>query len=265
MVTYGNSNRFYKRKSNGKYLLDTYELYETFAQITIQEERIAEFIKNRQKIVSENTFWNDIGLLHSVLIHTVPVAVFNNQIEKFSSLALKKIFTEELQVPGFHSYSTRYCLEGFHLYVNRRFENAQDIIPYNLIFRNGIIETFTNEPFYTLDASKLELHSDKLLTIIKEQLVKTFKLFEKLSIDFPLYLSIRLNNTKNMGLVDTTHSRILGRRFEYDFLQLPIILISSDVEENKNKIKSIIDIIWQAVGINECSTIQFNKIFDSYY
>jgi hypothetical protein len=265
MVTYSNHNRFFKRKSNGKYTLDTYELYDTFLHINVLEEKIEEFLKSRHLAVSQNEFWGPIGSLHSMLMHLVPIDSFNTQIENFPTPETKKTLIEELKVPGLHSYSYRYCLEGFHLYCNRRFDMPHEILPYNLFFRNAVIESFTNEAFYNLEPSRPNLYTNDFLKIVRDQIENAFNLYRKLSIDFPFYLSIKLNNTKNLALIESVHNRMLGRRFEYENLVLPIVLLSNESNENKKQIKNVMDILWQAFGNNECSSVEFNSVFDDLF
>lgn len=260
MVTYNNVNRFYKRKSNGKYTLDTYELYETFIQVTIIEEQIGDFIKQRQKSVLKNKFWRKIGSLRSFIIHMIPLSVFNSQIESFSSEVLKSIFKNQLKLPGHHISRHRYCLEGFHLFSNP--DDPHQKISYNLIFRNGCIETFTNEGIYETDPGKPNLYSDEVLKILKEQLENNFRLFQKIGIDFPFYLSIKFNNTDNLGLVVGSNDKFHGR-FEYNSLQLPISLLTNEVLEVKKQIKNMLDILWQSFGANECPQLEFDKAFNN--
>jgi hypothetical protein len=224
MITYNNLSRFYKRKANGKYLLDTYELYETFTQIGILEERINDFIKQRQVDVVQNKFWQKLGSLRSVIMHMIPLSFFNSTIENFSSPVSQKLFINCLKVPGLHSYSYRYCFEGFHLYSNRDANVSHEIIPYNLLFRNATIETFTNESILEMQAGKPILYSDDFLKILKEQLQNNFDLFKALGIDFPFYLSIKFNNTTNLSLVDNSGTRILGS-LEHGSLPLPTSLL----------------------------------------
>jgi hypothetical protein len=261
MVTYGNHNRFFKRKSNGKYSLDTYELYETFSQINVLEERINNFIRDRQLKVSENSFWPDIGSLSSILIHTIPANNFNSRMENFSTPELKKILIDTLSPPGHHSYSYRYCWEGFHLYQNKSLLSDNDIIPYNLIFRNGSTETFTNEPFYCDPKKGLVVSGEILLTVIKEQLEKNRSLCKKLSIEPFFYISIKLNNVENMLLTPTYAMRRLKNHSE---LQLPLTLLPADIKEMKKQIKNLMDILWQSMGDNECPVNEFNKTFSTF-
>lgn len=260
MVTYNNINRFYKRKSNGKYTLDTYELYEAFLQIGLKEEQINDFVKQRQKNILDNRFWKSIGNLHSVVIHMIPLSFFNSTIDNFSGDHLKNIFINQLKVPGHHSYSYRYCLEGFHLFSNGPSDVPHQIIPYNLIFRNGCIESFTNEAMYEMEAGKPNLYSDELLRILKEQLENNFKLYKTIGIDFPFYLSIKFNHTRNLGLIDNSGTRLIGR-FEYNHLELPISLLTGEMTEVKKQIKNMLDILWQSFGANECSQFEFDKVF----
>jgi len=262
MVTFGNHNRFFKRKTNGKYSLDTYELYETFTQINILEERIATFIRDRQYSVLENLFWPDIGSLSSILIHVIPLSFYNSQLENFSSYELADFLQLALKPPGNGSYSTRYCLEGFHLFQNRRLNSELEIVPYNLLFRNGSTETFTNEPFYKKPNGTLMVNGEGLLYILKEQLEKNFMICKKLSIEPYFYLSIKLNNIKNMFLTPTEIS--LGRYHNFNELQLPITLLPNDIQEIKKQLKNTMDIFWQSVGANECPLNTFNKVFDNF-
>lgn len=262
MVTFGNNNRFFKRKSNGKYLLDTYELYETFTQINVLEDKIAAFIKERQYNVAENLFWPGIGALSSILIHVIPLNSYTSQIENFSSLELKNYLAIALSPPGNASYSTRYCLEGFHLFQNKPVGNELDIIPYNLFFRNGSTETFTNEPFYKQPNGSLIVSGEDLLDVVKTQLEKNFLICRKLSIEPIFYLSVKLNNIKNMLL--TPREISLGRYHSFNELQLPITVLPNDVEEIKKQVKNMMDILWQSAGANECPPSSFNKVFDKF-
>jgi hypothetical protein len=262
MVTFGNHNRFFKRKTNGKYSLDTYELYETFTQINVLEERIVAFIRERQYSVLENLFWPDIGSLSSILIHVIPLSFYSSQIENFSSYELANFLKLALKPPGNESYSTRYCLEGFHLFQNRRFGSDLEIVPYNLLFRNGSTETFTNEPFYKQPNGGLLVNGEGLLYVIKEQIEKNFLICKKLSIEPYFYLSIKLNNIKNMYLTPIEIGP--GRYNNFRELQLPITLLPNDIQEIKKQLKNTMDILWQSVGANECPLSTFNKVFDKF-
>jgi hypothetical protein len=261
MVTYGNHNRFFKRKSGGKYSLDTYELYETFSQLNVLEDKIKSFIKDRQFKVSENSFWPDIGSLSSILIHTIPISTFSTQIENFSSSDVKKILIDILSPPGHNDYSYRYCWEGFHLYQNKSLMSDNDIMPYNLIFRNGSTETFTNEPFYSDPNKGLLVNGEGLLTVIKEQLEKNLTLCKKLSIEPYFYISIKLNNIENMLLTPTYTMRRLKNHTD---LQLPLTLMPSDIQEIKKQIKNLMDILWQSIGDDECPSQGFDKVFNTF-
>ena len=262
MVTYGNHNRFFKRKANGKYSLDTVELYETFMQINTVEQRITEFIRERQYNVSENLFWPNIGSLSSILIHVIPATFYNSQIENFSSHEVEDFLKSILSPPSGGSYSSRYCLEGFHLFQNRRLDDELEIVPYNLLFRNGSTETFTNEPFDKRPNGNLLVNGEGLLYIIKKQLEKNVLLFKRFSIEPFFYLSIKLNNIKNMNLTPRLISR--ERYNNFNDLQLPITLLENDIKGLKKQLKNVVDILWQTGGSNECPQNTFNKVFDTF-
>lgn len=262
MVTYGNQNRFFKRKANGKYFLDTYELYETFNGINLLEKRIGSFVQDRQIKVSEDIFWPDLGKLSSIIIHVIPIDSFDTQIENFSSYEVQNFLKSALSPPGHEGYSTRYCLEGFHLFQNRRLGYDEEIVPYNLLFRNGSTETFTNQPFYKQPNKSLVVSGEMIIETIKEQLEKNYLICSKFSIEPVFYLSIKLNNVQNMFL--TPREISLGRYHNFNELQLPITLLSNDAADVKNKVKNMLDILWQSVGANECSPNEFKKVFDKF-
>lgn len=231
MVTYGNHNRFYKRKANGKYSLETFELYDTFIQINTIEKQITEFIRERQYHVSENLFWPNIGSLSSILIHVIPATFYNSQIENSSSHEVEHFLKTTLSPPSAGSYSSRYCLEGFHLFQNRRLASELEIVPYNLLFRNGSTETFTNDHFFKKSEESLLVNGEGLLYVIKEQLEKNFLIFKRFSIEPFFYLSIKLNNIKNMILTPMAINR--ERYNNFNDLQLPITLLQNDIKEIK--------------------------------
>src|SRR5690606_19569740 len=53
MVTFKGSNKFYKRRNSGKFLVDTYELNQMFIQNQLIVEKIKEFRKKRiEEVIS---------------------------------------------------------------------------------------------------------------------------------------------------------------------------------------------------------------------
>ena len=167
-----------------------------------------------------------------------------------------------LKPPGNESCSTRYCLEGFHSFQNRRLNIDLEIVPYNLLFRNDSTETFTNEPFFKQPNGNLLVNGEQILYFIKEQLEKNFLIFKRFSIEAYFYLSIKLNNIKNMNLTPM----MIGRNHynNFDELQLPITLLQNDIQEIKKQLKNVVDILWQSGGANECPQGTFNKVFDKF-
>jgi len=87
-------------------------------------------------------------------------------------------------------------------------------------------------------------------------------MYKALNIDFPFYLSIKFNNTLNLGLIGK-ENRLIGR-FEYDSLQLPILLLTNDLLEIKKQIKNMLDILWQGFGSNACPKNEFDKVFENF-
>ena len=56
----------------------------------------------------------------------------------------------------------------------------------------------------------------------------------------------------------------LGSYHNFNELQLPISLLSNDINEAKNQVKNTLDILWQSVGANECPANGFKKVFDKF-
>lgn len=261
MVTYKWSGRFYKRKSTGKYQVDTYELSDLFTRNLIAQNEVMAFVRQRREEVLNDIFWPQISSENGLLMHIVPVSHFHEIIKEFSETAFRNNAISLLKPPGSEGYDYRYCFEGLHTYISLQRPDIT-VTRYALLFRNGAIESYTNMVFSKQEGKyPTGLYTAEFLKILKQQVENAFKFFNHYSIEPQYYLTIYLNNVYKFELI-THESSVRRTNWKKNYLEFPGIFFTREVTSIKRQVKQVADILWQTAGLNECPTAFFNSVFD---
>ena len=121
MVTYNNSNKFYKRRNSGKYLLDIFELNQLFMSNFELTKQIEEYRKERVQDVLNLGFISDLDPKNSTFIHIIPISYYTyNQLSLTEDLLLNSI-KEKLRPIDSGSWDSRHNFEGFLLFNRNLF------------------------------------------------------------------------------------------------------------------------------------------------
>lgn len=253
-VSFKNSSKFYRRRNTGKYLLDTHELYQAFVRQMEMKEKVEQFITERCHEFKDNGLVNINSDWPSVLFHFIPLNHWeNNFIETFSdngfSYQAQGMLRPMKATPNISDY---YCYEGLLLLYEDNYLNS---ISYNLLFRNGILESFTDSffgskrnaisstSFYGIDLAR------ELIDLIKNNLAY----LALHNIEPPYVISMKLENLKGLNLIGERN--FIKGEFKRNIIQLPPSTIYDPVKDIPKIFLTWFDIIWQSVGNHRCEQI----------
>jgi hypothetical protein len=144
MVTYNQTNKFYKRRNSGKYAVDVYELNNMFMQNQVLKEKASDFRKKRIKTVLNQESLPNLVVDNSFFVHIIPFSFLDNHIVDFSKAEKDNIL--DMRPIGTTGWDKMYNIDGYATFTTS--SDRQQISSYNQIFRNGIYEAYTSELFF---------------------------------------------------------------------------------------------------------------------
>lgn len=243
MVTFNRTNKFYKRKNTGKYLLDVYELNNTFMNNYTILERVYNFRLNRVKEIEEKRFEPNLNLdFGAFIMHILPYTQLNENIIDLSIQENYDFLCETLK-PINNTGNITYNLEGLKTsYI------TNDYFTYAQIFRDCALEYCTNSIF-----SRKSNENYFLGTSFEEQSILTirnaFKIFDYFQIEPPYAIFISFINMINAKLSYTKslfnwNTESLGR----EKLLFPSIIYNSKDVKLPKIMRNTFNILWQSYG-----------------
>jgi hypothetical protein len=255
MVIYKSTNKFYKRRNTGKYLVDVYELNQMFMQNQDLKEKGNFFVSSRIDSVQRNEVNPNIILKNPVFIHVLPLnfSLEPNQLTLTKSGDYQRIFEGFVDLMP---YSQRHHNhDGYIMYYFDPGEKK--ITSYLQIFRTGIIELFSN--YYCGIGAQGEdrklFYIDKFEEDCINLVIKAIKFYKEMGLNEPLMIFINLLNQADVRLY--TKSRFwLPEPFGRNNLSIPPVLIKSYEEDIPLILKPSFDVIWQSSGIEK--SINYN-------
>lgn len=255
MVTYKSSNKFYKRRNSGKYLVDVYELNQMFMENIEVVEKIESFRKNRLNIMRDKSFNLNIDSKNITLLHITPMSYFQyNRLDLTGDKSIQYLTKKLRPIGGAQGWNKRLNFEGL-LVFELAGENDK-IGAYNQVFRNGIIEFFTHR-FHGQDN---DFFLGMLETHIINRVKQTIQVYEYFEIPPPFVVQLSITNLLNryINIMDVHNIQYIP--FLADDLLIPNIVINDFSEDISKQLKSLFDIIWQSAGIKESPFYNKNGI-----
>lgn len=245
MVTFKSSNKFYKRRNSGKFLVDTYELNQMFLQNQIISEKIKDFRKKRiEEVISLETIPN-LDVETSFFIHIVPNSFLENKISDFT------VFEDDLKnkmkpfsYGSSDGWRHMYNIDGFMTLSSS--SDIRVISKYNQLFRNGIYEIYSANVFFETFHRKMGFEGSELLNSTIEHIQESLRLLEQINIDPPFYIAFSFRNVK--GKIMNRDGAFVTPEFTKDNIDFPFIQIPSYDANIKNLMKPNFDILWQIFG-----------------
>lgn len=249
MVTFNQSNKFFKRRNSGKYAVDVYELNAMFMQNQMLIQKAEKFRMERiQNVLSQNCIPN-LHVQHAILIHIIPINFLENQLVDFSILAER--FTTKMRPIHARGWNYMYNLDGFAVYSSEDFNRS--IVSYNQLLRNGSYEIFSSELFYpTRHNDQVGFNGFDLIQEVIRCISEGIEILNQVKIEAPFFVSFSLHNVKDT-IMDNDR-RIMGR-FSKNEIIFPFILFPNYESNPKTLLKPIFDILWQSFGQSKCPDI----------
>lgn len=245
MVTYNSTNKFYRRRNSGKYLVDIYELNQMFMQNVEIINEVEKFRRERVEKLKKGEFISNFDSQNFTVIHVIPISFFKyNQISLTDDRILNDI-TTKLKPLGVRDWDYRHNFEGYLIFSHNKVENK--VIAFNQIFRNGIIE-FITHVFHSEQDAKKYLHLGWLETQVIECVKNAIEKYKEFEIPPPFAVYISITDLINRlveigGVYNIRHLPFLTNE-----LFLPNIIINDFDENIEKQLKNMFDIIWQSAG-----------------
>ncbi|MCL6220694.1 helix-turn-helix domain-containing protein [Zunongwangia pacifica] len=245
MVTYKSSNKFYKRRNSGKFLVDTFELNQMFLQNQAIVEKIKNFRRERiEEVISLDTLPN-LDTETSFFIHIIPN---NFQEQVITDFTLYENDLKREMKPFSYSYNSgwnyMYNIDGYMTYSSS--DNIRVISKYNQLFRNGTYEIYSSKIFAKGFHEQMGFDGPLLMDNTIFYIEEALKVLNKVDIDPPFYISFSFRNVK--GKVMNRNSAYITPEFTKDNIDFPLINVSSYDANIKELLKPNFDILWQIFG-----------------
>ncbi len=248
MVTFNETNKFYRRRNTGKYSVDVYELNQMFMQNQILKESAEKFRLKRIKKVRAGKVFPNLAIETSFFIHIIPFSFQNDQpldLTNAHQMGLANIM-KPMNLSG---WDTMFNIDGFATWSGMGYD---EIISYDQLFRNGIYEVYTSKLFeeqtmFRTDQTKLCLDGLNFIPEVIKKINDGLTVLNKFQVEPPFIISISMLGIKDC-LIYPNQNHDFGRPFLIDEIYLPPTLIPTFESDIYKQLKPTFDIIWQAVA-----------------
>ena len=246
MVTFNEVNKFYKRRTTGKYSVDVHELNQMFLYNQVLAETIEKYRAERIEQVLSLKAFSNLNIYSSVLVQIIPFNFSSNQID-VSGFEVSQLHLMMPPMQNVNGWSQRFNHDGFATVY--RLGSPSEIYGYDQIFRNGVYEAYTSLLFWQEETRNGKINcTDK--TFVKKILKKidqALMVLKKIDIQTPLIVCISLHNIKNGVIVG---DRGPSNPFRVNEILLPAITLQGYDVNLYQQLKPTFDILWQSVGIS---------------
>lgn len=248
MVTYNSTNKFYKRRNSGKYLLDVHELNNSFLNSFTIKEAANNFREQRIQEVRELKFLPKLDIIGSYFLHVIPLGHLGESIIDISDEEKLNFLLEKLKPHNSKGYDYRYNLDGLIIFAADR----NNKIPYSYIqfFRNGTLEFYTSHLHFPKknEPDKLDFYGQSFEYITLRYIQTAFDVLKYYQVEPPFAVFISLFDLDN-AVVHTQNQNMWMNATEVigkNQLLFPAVVFDDTTQDISKKMKSTFDILWQA-------------------
>lgn len=250
MVTFNQTNKFYKRRNSGKFAVDVYELNQMFMQNQVLKEKANLFRTKRITSVLNQESLPNLQISNSFFIHIIPFGFLDYNITDFSK-------TEESQILNMrpvyaHSWDRMYNIDGYASYTTT--SDRQNISSYNQIFRNGVYEIYSSELFYENRNNKIGFDGPSMMEETVKSIKDALKVLNHLEVEPPFLISFSFHNV--LGKVMNNDRSHYTREFKQNEIIFPLILVPNYEADIYSLLKPNFDILWQSFGFSKSIEIK---------
>ena len=242
MVTYNQTNKFYKRRNSGKFAVDVYELNNMFMQNQVLKEKANSFRKERIKRVLNQESIPNLKVDNSFFIHIIPFGFLDYNILDFTTAEKDNILNmKPLNVTG---WDKMYNIDGYATFSTSL--NNQNVSSYNQIFRNGIYELYSSELLFETQDGRKGFIGKTMITETIRSIKEALIVLDQLQVEPPFLISFSFHNVLGKLLMNEIGS--IPRQFKQNEIVFPLILIPNYESDIYSLLKPNFDILWQSFG-----------------
>jgi|SRR5690554_294328 len=251
MVTYNQTNKFYKRRNSGKFAVDVYELNNMFMQNQVLKEKANDFRKDRIKAVLNQESIPNLEVENSFFVHIIPFGFLDNHIVDFSKAEKDRVL--DMRPLYSNGWDKMYNIDGYATFATSF--DRQKVTSYNQIFRNGVYEVYTSELFYENRNGKKAFDGRSMIEETIRSVDEGLKVLNALQFEPPFLISFSFHNV--LGKVLDNDRSYYNREFKQNEIAFPLILVPTYETDIYSSLKPNFDILWQSFGF--AKSIEINK------
>jgi hypothetical protein len=189
MITFKGSRKFYSRNSNGKYILDVYELRGAFLSSEKIDERIRSFKTDRVNMVLMNETPMPIADGAKVLVHLLPVETFTHRVTfDLQQLSSNPVL---LRPPSAGAWDHRFNYNG--IFGFSKSSDSVNVYSYLQVFRNGIIEGYKELPTFE-EGDRKYIASGNVEGKWAETVTEYMQLLKSINVNPPIIVELSFLN-----------------------------------------------------------------------
>ncbi len=246
MVTFNETNKFYRRRNSGKYAVDVNELNQMFMQNQILKETAEKFRNERIEKVKSLRAFPVLETKSPLFIQIIP---FSFQDEQILDLSNANNMNLKMQPLNCSSCEFMFNLDGFASFGIDR-ENRQKVISYDQLFRNGIYEVYTGhliQEYTTNDGQVINrINGAYFVNDVINKITDGITVLKRFKVQPPYIICLSIHETRGAVMYDTnTWSK---RPIMATEVVLPPLFLQTIEVDIYKSLKPYFDIIWQASG-----------------
>jgi hypothetical protein len=245
MVTFNQTNKFYRRRNSGKYAVDVYELNQMFMQNQVLRESAEKFRLQRIEKVRNLKVFPTLENATSFFIQIIPFSFLSEQTLDFTN-AESMSLTTTMQPMYASGWDKMFNLDGYAAFSISA--DRQKIEAYDQIFRNGVYEAYTSRIFEQTDINGKRFYImygggfiDETLKKVKDGL----KVLKQFKVETPFLVCLSIHDVVGRNI---RTERGISRPFMTDDIILPPIILPTYESDLQTYLKPNFDILWQSVG-----------------
>lgn len=245
MVTFNESNKFYRRRNTGKYSVDTYELSEMFLQNQLLTKSAEKYRRERVNEIIQNQIFPNVVLTTVFVVQIIPFTFQRDKSLDLSSAG--KMNLHEPMKPFFsNGWDCTHTVDGYCCFST----NKQGLIAFDQICRNGVYEIFSSELFSNDHVGEgrvvKRLYGKRFIEELCIKMHSAFNVLKKFDVEGPFLICMTLIGHKDGVIYDD--GCWTEKQFLTNQIYFPPIVATRESNDFKNLLKTNFDILWQAVG-----------------
>jgi len=250
MVKLKDDNRFYVRVGNQKKVMSTPELRSAFLLPESAAQRMRNFRTERlAKVMVQETPVPLVGSA-TVVIHILPLAAFNQQIEVDLTNLRSRTDITDLVVPiASGGWDRGFNFDGYFSYNTPSKDKSMGYVQ---LFRNGCIEATDTALLLDHEGNSKRFHQE-VESAISEAMARFLQIVQKINVPPPFFAMLALLNVRGYRIYHgNSPTRTGARALDRDQLVFSEAMVVDGEVDCFKLLKSSYDVLWQACGYDRC-------------